>query len=74
MMTSNDTSNELRPHDWEKMSTVELYGQLSILQQRLITVAEMKKPEMVGPIQQGIDRLQILINKSDRIGVTTVIK
>ena len=46
---------------WPKMTIGELYGQLSVLQERLFTATSMNNQPMADQIQKGIDHCNAIL-------------
>jgi len=73
-MSEENNHNEVQAERWEEMQLNELYDQLSILQTRAMTAANMNNLPMLQQLQRGIDRCnEIIATKSAGDNHTVVV-
>lgn len=72
-MSDENNHEEVHSDRWPEMSLTELYEQLSILQTRALTAAELNNTPMLQQIQTGIDLCTGIIATKSTDGNHTVL-
>ena len=72
-MSDENRYKEVQADRWEDMSVNDLYEQLSILQSRAFTAANMNNLPLLRQLQKGIDRCNEIITEKSGGDDTVII-